>query len=130
MVESLRTRHWSLRREVVQCLVWLVRSNEPFASNEEIHASFEPVYRSLAAVPRERSSLIIDMREARWRNDGNFEEATAAHRKRLVEGFARVAILVRTTGGKLQSQRLSRAENLGWAVFDDEILAREYALRR
>jgi hypothetical protein len=130
MVESLSTRYWSIRREVNQSLVWLVRSGESFLSVEDIHASFEPVYRVFAAVPRERSGLIIDVRGARWRNDANFEEATAAHRKRLVEGFARVAILVRTSGGKLQAQRLSRSDSLGWIVLDDERLARDFALGR
>jgi hypothetical protein len=130
MVDSLSTRHWSIRREFTPGLVWLVRSGESFVSVEDIHASFEPVYRVFAAVPRERSGLIIDMRGARWRNDGNFEEATAAHRKRIVEGFARVAMLVRTSGGKLQAQRLSRVESLGWLVLDDERRAREHALGR
>ncbi len=130
LFEPLRTRHWAVRRDVGQGLVWLVRSAEAFLSVEDIHASFDPVYRALAAVPRDRSGLIIDMREARWRNDAHFEEATAAHRRRLVEGFSRVAILLRTTLGKLQAQRLSRSDALGWAVFDDERLALEHALGR
>src|SRR5688500_16092303 len=126
MLESVRTRHWSVRRDVAQGVVLLVRSAEPFVSVEDILASFDPADRALAAVPRERSGLIIDMREARWRNDTNFEETTAVHRKRLVEGFARTALLVRTTLGKLQAQRLSRAESLGWVAFDDERLALAY----
>lgn len=130
MLESVRTRHWSVRRDVTQNVVWLVRSPEPYNSVEEIHASFDPIYRALAVVPRDRSALIIDMREARWRNDASFEDATAVHRRRLVEGFARVALLVRTTLGKLQAQRLSRAEGLGWVAFDDERLAHAYALGR
>lgn len=130
MLESVRTRHWSVRRDVTQNIVWLVRSPELYGSVEEIHASYEPIYRALAVVPRNKSGLVIDMREARWRNDASFEDATAMHRRRLVEGFARVALLVRTTLGKLQGERLTRAENLGWVAFDDERLALAHALGR
>jgi hypothetical protein len=130
MLELVRSRHWSVRRDVLHNVVWLVRSAEPFVSNEEIHTSFEFVYRALALVPRERSALVIDMRDARWRNDTNFEEATAPHRRRLTEGFARTALLVRSTLGRLQVERLSRAEGLGWVAFDDERLADAFARGR
>lgn len=130
MFEVARNRHWVVRRDLENDIVWVVRSHEPYASLEEIDTAFALVRGTLKGVPRARSGVIVDMREARWRNDDRFEAANRDHRAWLVEGFARAAILVQTAAGRLQVERIARAQGLSWLVFDDERLAHDYVAGR
>ena len=55
--------------------------------------------------------VLLDLRGGPpGRNDAAFERQSATWRNRLRERAGRVAILVRTAVGKLQSQRLAREE--------------------
>jgi hypothetical protein len=60
------------------------------------------------------------------RNDPEFEAAGASWRHLLAARFQKLAILVRTQAGKLQTQRLARAENRTAHIFLDEKEALAY----
>lgn len=54
---------------------------------------------------RKKSGLLLDLRDARGRNDPDFEAQTRGLRGGLVRGFERAAMLVGSAAGKLQVRR-------------------------
>ena len=98
------------------------RSAQP-THDEELAAVFAPVEKAFARIARERYALLIDVRAAPGRNDPEFEKKFEPVRQNLQKGFRRIAILVRSTSGKLQVQRYGRADNLPSGVFDDPAAA-------
>lgn len=63
--------------------------------------------------------ILLDMREARPRNDAEFEDMTTHYRHELEGAFERIAMLVKTEVGKLQVSRLDRELGTKSHVFDD-----------
>jgi hypothetical protein len=80
---------------------------------------FAPVDKALATLDRGRYGILIDVRTTPGRNDAEFEQRFAPVRQRLQRGFLRVAIVVKSTSGKLQSQRYARVDNIASNAFDD-----------
>ncbi|HEX8951040.1 MAG TPA: hypothetical protein VF997_05365 [Polyangia bacterium] len=87
----------------------LERTPTAYPTLEAMHAA----NRALAAAVREAGvkRILLDLRRGPpGRNDSEFEQASSVWRKQLDAGAERVAILMRTVAGKLQSQRLARSE--------------------
>jgi hypothetical protein len=106
-------------------IVLLERSAAP-TSDEDLAALFAPAEKAFARIARERYGLLIDVRAAPGRNDPEFEQKFEPIRQKLQKGFRRVAILVRSTSGKLQAQRYGRADKLASGVFDDPAAAMKW----
>jgi len=107
----------------------LERTPTPYPSMEAMHAA----NRALAAAVRKAGvrRLLLDLRKGPpGRNDEAFEHASGVWRKKLSTEVDRVAIVVRTVAGKLQSQRLAREEGRRPVnVFMDEAEALAYLKR-
>ncbi|MBC8067754.1 MAG: hypothetical protein IAG13_05415 [Deltaproteobacteria bacterium] len=67
----------------------------------------EPVQEELDRLGRGSHGLLIDSRDAPRRNDPAYESWFAKHRVKMIIGFPRVAVLVKSMAGLLQTQRLS-----------------------
>jgi len=93
-------------------LVHVVRSDVPIETLEQVDEVWGGVSRSLLALDKTQYVLLMDMRSARGRNDDAFEQRVAPHRAATVQGFARVAVLVRSLPGQLQVQRHAREDSL------------------
>lgn len=105
-------------------LVRVARRPRPFESQEATNAACEPVQQALDALGRRSHRLLIDSRGAIGNNSPAYEQWFAAHRQRMVIGFERVAILVKTPIGKLHADRLvSEEKHVSTRVFLDEDLA-------
>lgn len=102
-------------------IVRLTRTSEPYASIEEVHATFVDLRQRLHALPidRARHGLLVDLRDGPLRSDPPFEAAAREHRPRLFEGFVAGAVLVRTLSGKIQLSRQERLDR-AYRTFDDE----------
>src|SRR5262245_21455096 len=101
----------------------LVRQTRSALSYEDIvtlEQSLEQLYTQMFGLDREQYVLLQDMRASRGRNDPAFEAAVARARPRMVGGFRRVAILVRTRVGMLQAQRLEQSTQVRAQVFTEE----------
>lgn len=120
MAILVTTPHFVVTRESGREIVRVTRTDVPFASLDELETTFQPLQLALDGIGRKRHALLIDTRAAPLRTDPEFERAFEPHRVRLLSGFARVAVLVRSAVGKLQVQRHSRDDGLAVAVFDDE----------
>lgn len=80
---------------------------------------FGPAEEALREIEREKFALLVDVRQARGRNDREFERRFEPLRQSLQRGFRRVAVLVSTPLGKLQVQRYAREDRTNGAAFDD-----------
>ena len=83
----------------------------------------------LSSIDRANHTLLFDAREARGVNDPEYEAWYAPFRRQIVQGFAKVAIVVRSASGRLQAKRLSnvdKTEDAKIEVFDDLGRAERY----
>jgi hypothetical protein len=74
-----------------------------------VAAAFNPVHAALRQIDRTRSLLLIDVRLAPLRNDPALEAGIDREVHVIVAGFLRWCVLVRTSAGALQVNRVSRA---------------------
>lgn len=110
-----------------QSVVRYVRNSVVFPSTDELVQSHTDVARALDRLGRARYSLLADLREARGANSPWIESAMRTERKRLLYGFNRVGILVKSAAGALQVQRHAREDGIVVRVFlDDERAALAY----
>jgi hypothetical protein len=93
------------------------RTTEP----DEIRRMMQQVVDVLESVERARHCLLMDMRDGPTYNPNpEFERILGEYRPRIVAGFAKVAVLVKTSVGKLQVTRMAREHEQDIRVFDDE----------
>jgi hypothetical protein len=97
-------------------------SNDP----DVIHTTMTSIVAAMDSLDRARFGLLVDVREAPFRSDPEFERILAVYRPRFLSGFANVAILARTQVGKLQVARMAREDGVGVRIFDDESEAMSY----
>lgn len=76
------------------------------------------------------SDTYVVGRIAKWRGScsqrGAFESAFDAIRLSFINGFPKVAVIVKTLAGKLQAERHAKRDGLRMAVFTDVEEARAY----
>ena len=106
-------------------VIKVTRLATPFGSQAAVNLACDPVQDALDAAGRRTHGLLIDTRLAIGNNDPDFEKWFEVHRRRMLLGFPRVALLVKSAIGKLHVERLVTAEKLERAprVFLDEGLA-------
>jgi len=105
----------------------LTRTDCAFEDLSQLAAAHEEL---LPALARARSRpLLVDLREAKGRNDPSFERAMAGYRRTMFEGFPAVVVLVRTAIGKLQVQRHFAEDGLEHATITTSEAEAEAALR-
>lgn len=86
---------------------------------------------TMHGLAREELGLIVDTRQAIGRSDDEFEAVMNELRPRLVHGFRRVAVLVKSAVGRLQVQRLGKSDGISdrMRVTLDEVEALEFVRR-
>jgi hypothetical protein len=105
----------------------LTRTERGFEDLSELSSAHDALLPELA---RARSGpLLVDLRDAKGRNDPSFERAMAGYRRAMFEGFPTVVVLVRTAIGKLQVQRHFAEDGLDRAVITTSEEEAEAALR-
>jgi len=109
--------------------IWrLTRSSVPLAL-ADVEAAFSPVVRAVERVERTRAGLLIDIRDAPFRNDPPLEVELDRQMRRVIAGFLRFAVLVKTSTGALQVSRVSRQQHQDEPfVFRDEMDAVAFLL--
>jgi hypothetical protein len=116
--------------DLQESVVRYLRNGEPFSSLEDLAQSHGEVARALDRLGRARYSLLVDLREARGTVSTLIEQAMLGERQRLLFGFKRVAVLVKSAVSAAEVQRHARQEDLAVRVFvEDEPGALAY-LRR
>lgn len=102
------------------------RTTRRYLDLDELAPSFQEVYDKLAVRRPSASSLLVDLRAIVGRNDVSFESALAPLRRELLGKFARSALLVRTSIGRMQLQRYLADDGIDAHVFSDEAEAMQW----
>jgi hypothetical protein len=104
------------------------RTSLQFPTLTELEIFHENVARALDRLGRARHALVVDLREARGNNTSGLEQALTRGRRRLLAGFLRVGIIVKTATGALQVLRHAGEDGIEVRVFqDDEVAALAFA---
>lgn len=117
------SRYFEVTVDAPRRLAVFRRSDVPFDTLEAMDAAFDELNAALGALDRATLALLVDSRDAPARNDPEYERAFEPHRRRMLRGFARIAILVKTASGRLQSQRLTSGDGVDAQTFTDEAAA-------
>jgi hypothetical protein len=110
-----RLEHYVLTIDATCKLCVAQRTPAVFERASDIEACFLQIEQTLMVVPRSRYVLLVDTRSGPSRNDPTFEAVAAAHRGKLLFGFARNVAVAATAAGRLQIQRYAKAD--GRVVF-------------
>ncbi len=110
-------------------LVRWARTPVPYDAVEQFEDVSRATVLGLLRIDRAEHVLLIDLREGPMRNDDAFEKVAYQFRRDIHHGFTRVAVLVRTSAGRLQisrhvTERPDDARN--HPTFLDEAEARAY----
>ena len=97
----------------------VTRTRRRFEEVHEVEQSFREVDDALVDVDPKSMALLVDLRPVVGRNDPEFEAELAPHRRRLLSRFARTALVVRTTIGRMQLERYLSDDGIDAKVFDD-----------
>lgn len=101
-------------------LARFTRTTAVFPSLAQLEHSFGSGSAALERLERARYALFVDLRDARGSNDPAFEQAMVHARRRLMTGFARIGVLVKTASGALQVRRHAKEDGVDLGVFTDE----------
>ena len=129
-VELLRNDYMLVTLEADGAYFRAQRSTQPLPSIPIVRAVYEEVGAVFARAGKTGRGVLIDARSAPGRNDPAFEALMAELRPRIYGGFVRVAVLLRTSIGRLQSQRYTRQDGATRFVTEDEDAAIAYLLGR
>ena len=122
----IATEHYILEEDEAHRVAVLRRTPVPFKSIDEIVESNDRVLEQLKPY-HAGYGAIVDMRQAPPRNDPSFENAMSRLRNRVTEVFARVAVLLESSVGVLQVDRLGRAEGGKTFATQSEAAATRFA---
>jgi hypothetical protein len=112
--------YFTVESEEGSRIVRCTRTAEPFTSPAEILRGHEEVARALDRFGRAGAALLVDVRNARGLHDPALEGPMAEGRMRVMEGFARAAVLVKTAAGALQVQRHAREDGVDLRTFQND----------
>lgn len=93
-------------------VVRVVRSAKNHPSPQAMEQSYLLVSHALDRHGRTGRGLLVDVRNAIGRNEPEYEAPLRRVRQRTDAGFARIAVLVRTSAGLLQLMRLSEEDGV------------------
>lgn len=105
--------------EADMCL--MTRTPAAFETIDALDRAFDDACAALDRLGRADRRLLVDMRAVQGRNDEAFEVAMRRHRPRVLAGFERVAILVRSAVGVLQLSRHVREDGGADAVIGSDL---------
>lgn len=128
-VVLLNAKHGRIVADEASRCARFVRTSAPFESPEECDAAWAEVVRVLDRLPRGAWRILVDLRDGPLRSDPTFEQIGQRYRRALTDGFARAALLVRTTAGRIQLQRHQREQQFAVPIFDDESQAVAHLLQ-
>jgi hypothetical protein len=120
MLELLRTPYTVSSLLLGTGVVRIERTPEPIRAVHVMKHDIDQQAARLKELDRGRYGLLLDLRNAPPNDSSEIEAASIRGLRGLVEGFARVAVLIRTSTGRLQVGRLSSASGAGVSIFDRE----------
>lgn len=114
------TEYFRVEMSPRESILWLRRTNVPFASAAAAEQAQAAVLERLTLLPLRHLRLLVDLRTAPARNDPEFEDVVKRFRRDLFALLPRWAVLVSTATGKMQMTRHVRSDGGSPNIFDDE----------
>jgi hypothetical protein len=110
--------------------VQVIRTEAPFTSASEAARAYTKCRTATADVPTPECSILLDFRRAPMSTDSRVHRALVEQGDALTKPFYRRAILLATSVGVMQTQRVSRAySSVPPEIFSDESAALYYVTR-
>jgi len=103
----------TLTMDRAEGVVRFVRTTQSLTELPVLRARILEMLHVLDRLPRAQLGLLLDTRQAIGRSDDDFEAVMNELRPRLVGGFRRISVLVKTAVGRLQVQRMARTDRIG-----------------
>lgn len=103
----LRSEFYTVDTVAQGKVIRVTRCARPFTSEDELNDACWPVQRALDDYGRALHGILVDTRQVKGRNDAAFEKWFAYHRRTMLVGFPRAAIICSTTIGMMHARRLS-----------------------
>lgn len=102
----------------------MTRTAEPYPDLAALDDEYRTLVRALTAHRGHDLGLLVDLRDAKGRNDSDFEQTLARWRRESLEGYLPLVILVRSALGRMHVERHMQADGLDATVVTDEAEAR------
>lgn len=120
------SKYWYVEEHVGDRVMIFRRTSIPFESLDILVRENTEV---LTKIREEHATfgIVVDMRQAPPRNDPGFEGAMRTLRETLTQRFARLAVLVESSAGVLQVNRLGRDQNARHFATMSEVAAIKFA---
>lgn len=113
--------HFVVRYHRDERYVQVIRTEVPFKSASEAARAYTKCRTATADVPTPECSILLDFRRAPMSTDSRVHRALVEQGDALTKPFYRRAILLATSVGVMQTQRVSRAySSVPPEVFSDE----------
>ncbi|MBO6940207.1 MAG: hypothetical protein JJ863_34865 [Deltaproteobacteria bacterium] len=97
----------------------MVRSAEPYPDLAAIDSEYGALVAALSPYEDQQVGLLVDLRDARGRNDPGFEETQGRWRKRCLQGHEPLVVLVKSALGRMHVERHMKVDGLHALVTTD-----------
>jgi len=94
----------------------MVRSAEPYPDLASIDAEYEALIAAVSIYKDRGIGLLVDLRDAKGRNDPGFEETLVRWRRKCLEGHEPLVVLVKSALGQMHVERHMKADGLSAMV--------------
>jgi hypothetical protein len=101
----------------------MTRTAEPYPDLAALEDEYRTLVGALTAHRGHDLGLLVDLRDAKGRNDPGFEQTLARWRRKSLEGYQPLVILVRSALGRMHVERHMKADGLDAIVVTDEAQA-------
>jgi hypothetical protein len=125
-----KSEYMTAEHRVASRIVCFVRSAQPFPSPETVQQEVTEWQRSLGELPLSELGVLLDWRLVPLETNPDILRELVLRTDALARQFARQALLMESSLGVLQANRLSRAHETTPVVFTNEAEAHEYVTSR
>lgn len=108
--------------------LWRLTRSDVAITPDEVAEALSPIRSALTGADVQQARLLVDVRQAPLSNDPALETAMSTQVHRIADGFARWAVVVRTSAGALQVSRVARQDQREPFVGRDEAAALAWLL--
>lgn len=108
--EIYRDEYLVIRAETSGSQIHIHRSNVLHPSPAELERSFRNASAAIDRLGRTDRVMLIDMREARGRNEPEFDAALRRVRQNVERGMQCIVVLLRSSAGMLQMKRINEED--------------------
>ena len=128
LTEIYRDDFLTISAEVPGRLIRFLRTNVPHPTPVDLERSFRQAAAAIDRIGRTNRVMLIDVRDARGRNEPEFDTVMRRLRPIVEQDMVRVAVLLRSSAGMLQMKRINQEDGVLRMLTLNELEALEFLL--